>query len=79
MSYRGSEDLQVIMNYLPILIPLALLQFGLLIAAMIHILTHERYRIGNRLMWVVIVIFFNTLGPVFYFILGRGEPEEEDD
>jgi hypothetical protein len=64
---------------LPILIPLAILQLGLMIAALIHIFRHPTYKIGNRIIWVIVVIAINTIGPVLYFVLGRDDEEKEDE
>jgi hypothetical protein len=68
-----------LIDLLPILIPFAILQLGLMVAALIHILTHKHYRFGTRLMWILIALLVSTIGPILYFILGRGEAEEEED
>ena len=41
---------QLFADYLPFLVPLIILEFGLMIAAVIHILCHQHYRFGNRLL-----------------------------
>ena len=61
-----------VIELLPILIPLAILQFGLLAAALIHIFKHPRYKTGNRTLWVL-VSFISFIGPVLYFTVGKGE------
>ena len=58
---------------LPILIPLIIIQLGLTVAALVHILTHKTYKTGTRAMWVIISLLINTIGPVLYFILGRSD------
>ena len=63
-------DLQ---QFLPFLIPLAAIQFGLMIASLVHILRHNTYRVGNRVLWIVVCILVNTIGPVLYFAIGRGD------
>jgi len=65
------NDLSQLQPYLPFIIPLAILQLGLMIAALVHIFTHSTYKVGNRIIWVVVVLCLNTLGPVLYFFLGR--------
>lgn len=40
-----------------------------------HILKHKRYRVGNRVFWLLIVIFFQIVGPICYFIFGRDDAE----
>ena len=64
-------------EYLPILIPLAIIQLGLMLWALIHVLTHKHYRIGSRALWIVVVIVFSLLGPICYFVFGRGDNEAD--
>ena len=67
-----------ISQYLPFIIPLGIIQLGLMTAALIHIFKHKKYRMGNRVLWVLISVFVNTIGPVLYFCLGRASEEDED-
>ena len=43
-------------QYLPFLIPLAVLQFALLGYTLHHILTHQYYKRGNRTLWLFVTI-----------------------
>jgi len=70
---------ELISRLLPVLIPLAIVQLALIVAAMVHILKHEKYKTGNRLVWIIIVLAVNTVGPILYFIFGRSEGGEEED
>ena len=66
--------MEQLMEFLPFLIPLVIVQFGLLGYAIYHILTHNTYKRGNRTLWLVIVIvFMNYVGPILYFLLGKEE------
>ena len=61
-----------IMEFLPFLIPLVIVQFGLLGYTLYHILTHKTYKRGNRTLWLVIVlVLMNFVGPILYFLLGK--------
>ena len=62
-----------IMEMLPLLIPLIIIQYALLIYAVVHILKHNKYKNGNRVMWLIIVLLINFVGPILYFILGKEE------
>ncbi|MCL2783816.1 MAG: PLD nuclease N-terminal domain-containing protein [Propionibacteriaceae bacterium] len=64
---------------MPLIIPLAVIEIGLLIASVIHILTHKQYRMGNRALWLIISIVITTIGPILYFILGRSDEEDDDE
>ena len=62
-----------IMNQLPLVLPLIILQFILAITALVHVLRHPNYRFGNKVIWVLVVLFVQFIGPIFYFVFGRGE------
>lgn len=62
-----------LMEMLPFLIPLVIVQYGLLGYAVYHILSHENYKRGNRTMWLIIAIVLNFVGPISYFLLGKEE------
>lgn len=66
-------NLESIQEYLPFLIPLVMAEFALAITALVHVLKHPNYRFGNKVMWIVIVLFIQIIGPVVYFLIGRGE------
>ena len=71
--------LHELIPYLPFLIPFAAIQLGLMVAALIHIFTHGTYRMGNRLVWVIVCICVNTIGPVLYFCFGRSDAGKDDE
>ena len=61
-----------IMEFLPFLIPLAIAEIGLFIYTLCHILTHNRYKHGTRILWLIVtVVLMNFVGPILYFVLGK--------
>lgn len=67
-----NEIMSKLMEFLPFLIPLVIVEFALLGYTLYHILTHKSYKRGTRTLWLVIAIAgMNFLGPVLYFLLGR--------
>jgi hypothetical protein len=61
-----------LMEYLPLLLPLILVQFALFGYTLYHILTHNRYKFGNRALWLVVTIaMMNFVGPILYFVFGK--------
>ncbi len=59
-----------LMKYLPLIIPLFVIQLGLMITALIDLIKREKTR-GPKWMWVLIVLFVNMIGPIVYFVVGR--------
>ncbi len=61
-----------ITEFLPFLIPLVVVQFGLLAYTLYHIFTHKTYKRGNRTVWLVVtLVLMNFVGPILYFLLGK--------
>jgi hypothetical protein len=67
---ENTSILDQIMKLLPLLIPLFLIQLGLMIAALVDLIKRERTK-GPKWMWVIIVVFVNMIGPIVYFVVGR--------
>lgn len=65
--------MQEFMDNLPIFIPLIILQLTLALTALVHLLKHPHYRFGNKIFWIIVVLFIQFIGPTVYFIFGRGE------
>ncbi|MBR4554616.1 MAG: PLDc_N domain-containing protein [Ruminococcus sp.] len=66
-------DFEEIKEYLPFLIPLAALQLGLMIAAIVSIFKHTKYKTGSRALWVVLCLCISIIGPILYFAFGKEE------
>lgn len=67
-------DPEMLLEYLPFLIPLAIAEIALLGYTLYHILTHEHYKRGTRGLWLVIAIVgMQFIGPVLYFLFGKEE------
>lgn len=61
-----------IMEFLPFLIPLLIVQLALLGYALHHILTHRTYKRGTRALWLVVtIVLMNFMGPILYLVLGK--------
>lgn len=55
-----------------LLAPVVIIQVGLLIAGLIDLGRDERrVRGGNKVVWALIIVFVNLLGPIIYFVAGR--------
>ena len=63
--------MEKILEMLPFLIPLAALQFALLGYALYHALTHSRYKLGSRPLWVILIVLVNFIGPILYLTIGK--------
>jgi hypothetical protein len=57
---------------LPLIVPLVILQL-VLIGVAIYDLTRPERRVrgGSKVLWAVIILVFQLLGPLIYFFVGR--------
>lgn len=63
--------MEFIQEYFPILLPIVLLEIGLMLYSLQHILLNDKFRIGNKMMWILIVVFIQIFGPILYFTIGK--------
>ena len=65
--------MEILKEYGPFIIPLIIAELALAVTAFIHVIRHPHYRFGNKIMWSFIVLFIQIIGPIIYFVFGRGE------
>lgn len=67
------EDLvQQLIDLIPLLIPILLIQLGLMIAALVDLIKRTETR-GPKWLWLIVILFVNLIGPIIYFLIGREE------
>lgn len=69
------HNAQFLIDNLPLFIPLIILELALMVTAVVSLAKSTKFRFGNKPMWLVIVIIFQIIGPVVYFVFGKGERE----
>ena len=74
------EGLQQILNILPVIIPLMILELALMVIALVDVIRREPQRVRwNKVVWIVIIVAVNIIGPIAYFIIGRQEAPLDSD
>lgn len=74
-----TSDFEVILEMLPFLIPVFLLELGLLVFALVDVIRRKRVRGDSKILWIIIIVFFQIIGPLVYLILGRMEETVDSD
>lgn len=59
-------------QWIPLLVPIFLLQLGLMIFALVDLIRRKRTK-GPKWVWALVIVLINLIGPVIYFIIGREE------
>jgi hypothetical protein len=65
-------ELSDLQQYIPFLIPVIIIQLGLMIAALVDLIRREHTR-GPKWLWVLVILVMNYIGPIIYFVAGRKE------
>ncbi|EJS46870.1 MULTISPECIES: PLD nuclease N-terminal domain-containing protein [Bacillus] len=75
--HYGLNDLKDIdiMAFLPIVLPIIAVGALLVFIALIDLYRHRKTR-KNVLVWTLIILFVNVLGPILYFVIGRKDSEK---
>ena len=66
----SEQDLQQLLDLAPLLIPVIIIQLGLIVAALVDLIKRSKTR-GPKWLWVVIILIFGIIGPIIYFVIGR--------
>lgn len=67
-----ADVLDQLKELLPFLIPLLIIQYALVIAALVDLVRREKTN-GPKWMWALVIILVNFIGPIIYFFVGRDE------
>ncbi len=62
------------MSILPVILPVIAIGLILVLIALIDLYRNRKTR-KNVLLWTLIIIFANTIGPILYFVIGRKDSE----
>lgn len=65
-------DITQLKQYIPLLIPVILIQLGLMIAALVDLIRRQQTR-GPKWVWALVIVLVNYIGPIIYFVTGRKE------
>jgi hypothetical protein len=62
----------IFLKYLPLLVPVFLVEIALLVIALLDLLRRQKTR-GPKWMWALVIFFVQMIGPIVYLLLGREE------
>jgi len=62
-----------LMSALPLLIPLLVVQLGLMIVCLVDLSKRTRVRGLPKWAWAIIIVLGELLGPIIYLFVGRME------
>lgn len=63
--------MQIDQKTLMAIIPLVIIQLALLVICLADWLKRKKFKYLDKWIWLIIFLFFNILGPIFYLTIGR--------
>ncbi len=64
-----------VLKFLPYLIPILIIEYGLLIFAIVQLVKNE-VRYLPKWGWALIIVFINIIGPIVFLLTGKKKDEE---
>jgi hypothetical protein len=64
--------MELIRQYLPLLIPVVVIELALMITALVDLVRRTQTR-GPKWAWALVIVLVNFIGPIIYFVVGRKE------
>jgi len=65
-------NIDMLMKYLPLLVPILLVQVGLMIYCLVDLSRRAQTR-GPKWLWAVVIVVGQLWGPILYLFVGRNE------
>lgn len=60
-------------QYWQLLIPIVIINYILVVAALVDLFRRERVLGGRKWIWALVILSIQYFGPIVYFVLGRKE------
>ncbi len=54
-----------------LVLPVIAIQVLLQIASLVSLVRSDRVRIGNKVIWAVVIVIFGMIGSILYWTIGR--------
>jgi hypothetical protein len=68
----NTNGFELFMKILPLLIPIVLIQLGLMVYCLVDLSRRERTK-GPKWLWAILIVLGELFGPILYLLLGREE------
>jgi formate/nitrite transporter FocA (FNT family) len=77
--FTGSfnEAFHFVFRLLPILIPLTIVQLTLMVTSIVS-LVRKPNPWGDKILWLLLILLVNLIGPIIYFAVGSNHLEQKN-
>lgn len=72
LAMASGPGIQLSASLLLILLPLVVIELGLVVFSLVDLFKPERRVVGdNKLVWALVIVVVGTIGPIVYLLAGR--------
>ena len=61
-----------------LLIPLLLIELALIVISLVDLSKRKQVKGGSKVVWVLVIILLNLIGPILYLVWGRNAEDKEN-
>ncbi len=73
------HGIDTLAGLLPYLIPFAVLYIALLAFTLTDLVRRRYVTGGNKVIWILVILLIQAIGPITYLVAGRKEDDVESD
>ena len=73
------KEMETVIQMLPYMVPLIIIGVVLLVVALVDLAKRKHVTGGNKIIWVLVTVCIQIIGPVIYLIAGRKEESVDCD
>lgn len=68
-NLNWSEFMELLPQLLPVLLPILIVISVLVITALVNLIK-KQVPFTQKIIWLIIILFINIIGPIIYFVIG---------
>ena len=73
------SEWQLLKDLLPLLIPVFIIELTLIVVSLVDLSKRKRVKGESKMVWALVIIFLNIIGPIVYLVWGRHPDSREED
>ena len=67
------KEMETVIQMLPYMVPLIVLEVALMAVALVDLAKRKHVTGGNKIIWILVTVGIQFIGPVIYLVAGRKE------
>ncbi len=73
------KEMDTVIQMLPYMVPLIILEVALMAVALVDLAKRKHVTGGNKIIWILVTVGIQFIGPVIYLVAGRKEEFSDSD